>query len=154
MKNKQCCKKCNAVWANVVWCDDKQCPCHLPSIKGTDKGELPEEWEKEFLEVITCNAHPQNCICLLCEYKETIIDYIRFLLSRELPPAIGVSQWKKMGLKYGYWAYFEKEVKSDAEVEVIEMVEKLKPRIAGSLHQSYNDGKMDFADDLISKLKK
>lgn len=28
---------------------------------------------------------------------------------------MGVSQWKKHGIKYGYWKYFEEEIKSERD---------------------------------------
>lgn len=38
---------------------------------------------------------------------------------KELP--MGISQWKEYGKKYGYWEYFESEVKK----EIIEKIQKL-----------------------------
>ena len=99
-----------------------------------DKGELPEaEWGKEIqtgyekLIAIIHEAHDNGLIFgrLYKKFGDTFNEIVRsHLNSRELPPAIGVSQWKKMGLELGYWAYFEKEVKADAIDEVIRIIEK------------------------------
>jgi len=37
----------------------------------------------------------------------------------------GVSQWKQEGLEYGYWAFFEREVKDDAVEEILHILEKI-----------------------------
>ena len=72
---------------------------------GTDKGELPEEWEKkiqtgyEKLIAIIHEAHDNGLISgrLYKKFGDTFNEIVRsHLNSRELPPAIGVSQVIKM----------------------------------------------------------
>ena len=43
---------------------------------------------------------------------------------------------------------------SSATMSAVEkIVEGAKPRPAGSMHQSYNDGKMDMADNILALIK-
>ena len=129
----------------------------LPLIKGTDKGELPEE-DSAFEKIVSrmCAKFPLDKI----DWNKRVAPYLRefqLLLSREIPPAIGVSEWMNYGEKYHYDEFWKKKLMD----EIVEMAEKMKIPKNNPLYGSTEEARKltkgvwnQALDDLISKLKK
>lgn len=57
---------------------------------------------------------------------------------------IGVSKWREHGRKFGYWNYFEKEIRQEMEDKIDKMIETAKKLKLG-------DWRMQVADYLDVK---
>lgn len=68
------------------------------------------------------------------DYQKRTENEMRIILEKALAQQranfmnlpMGASQWEKHGLKYGYWNFFETEIRKDWRDEMVERVEKMK----------------------------
>ena len=93
--------------------------------------------EERFEEAFMCKEHPHSSSCQFKhEIQEMLPHCFMEFMKKELDELMeentcpqceelipsGVSQWRDYGKKYGYWGYFEEEIRN----EVIERFGKMR----------------------------
>ena len=89
-------------------------------------------------KIVKFNRMNDYVLCSKCEESPCICK------SWDIP--MGVSEWRKHGQDYGYWEYFEKEIKESIAKKVVNVKEEVR-----KLHGTFKYD--DCYDDVLKLLK-